>query len=156
MGDLYHLPRFLGTEALFGADLSLVMILISSILFTIGWRQVLKQRFELHRWLQTVATILNAIVVILVMLGSFQGYVLPEVGDNLAQRSVWVSLIHGVVGMAGFLLGLYIVLMANKLLPKFLRIKNYKTAMRKSYALYMLSAIFGLAVYMALYMSETI
>ena len=53
MDELYHLPGFLGTRALFGADLSLVLILFSSLLLTIGWRLVLQKRYEIHRWVQT-------------------------------------------------------------------------------------------------------
>lgn len=155
MDDLYHLPGFLGTESLFGADLTLVLILFSSLLFTIGWQLALKKRYEIHRWVQTAAAIINAAVVIFVMLGSFWGYVLPEVPEKIGHPAVWVSMIHGLVGMAGFLLGIFIVLRANNLVPKFLQFKNYKTFMRVSYALYLLSTVFGLAVYFALYVFES-
>jgi|SRR5665648_451058 len=151
MDALYHLPGFLGTRALFGADLSLVLILFSSLLFTIGWRLVLLKRYEIHRWVQTGAVIINATVVIFVMLGSYWGYVLPEVADNLAQPAVWVAVIHGIIGLIGFLLGIFIVLRANNLVPKPFRFKNYKGFMRIAYVVYILSALIGLAVYLTTY-----
>jgi hypothetical protein len=36
--DFYLWPGFLGTKATFGPDLALVLILISSTLFMIGWQ----------------------------------------------------------------------------------------------------------------------
>ena len=151
MDRLYHLPGFLGTRALFGADLSLVLILFSSLLFTIGWRLVLNKRYEIHRWIQTAAVVINAAVVIFVMLGSYWGYVLPEVAENLGHPAVWVAVIHGIIGLVGFLLGIFIVLRANNLVPKALRFQNYSGYMRVAYGIYMFSALIGLAVYLTTY-----
>lgn len=156
MNELYHLPGFLGTRALFGADLSLVLILFSSVLLTIGWRLVLQKRYEIHRWVQTGAVIINAAVVIFVMLGSYWGYVLPEVPENIGQPAVWTAVIHGIIGMVGFLLGIFIVLRANNLVPKSLRFKNYKGYMRVAYGIYMLSALIGLVVYLTTYVFPTV
>ena len=97
------------------------------------------------------AVVINAVVVIFVMLGSYWGYVLPEVADNLGQPAVWVAVIHGIIGLVGFLLGIFIVLRANNLVPKALRFKNYKGYMRVAYGIYMLSALIGLAVYLTTY-----
>ena len=70
---LFSLPGFLGTRALFRADPSLVLILFSSLLLTIGWRLVLQKRYEIHPWVQTGAVVINAVVVIFVMLGLYWG-----------------------------------------------------------------------------------
>jgi hypothetical protein len=49
------------------------------------------------------------------------------------------------------LLGLFIVLRANGLVPKALRFTNYKLFMRTSYGLYMLATLIGVIVYIAVY-----
>jgi uncharacterized membrane protein YozB (DUF420 family) len=71
MGSLLNRPGFLGTHASFISDLTLILILVTAILFTIGWRLARHKHFEAHRWVQTVAASLNAIVVLSVMIRSF-------------------------------------------------------------------------------------
>src|SRR5512140_3392146 len=152
-GDFYLWPGFLGTKATFGPDLALVLIIISSILFTVGWQLAVHKHYEVHRWVQTSAAIINASVVLVVMVGSFVFFTLPEIPANIVRPSVWVALVHAVVGTVAFLLGVLVVLRANKLVPKALRFKNYKLFMRTAYALYMLAAAIGVAVYIVTYVT---
>lgn len=152
-GDFYLWPGFLGTRATFGPDLALVLILISSTLFTIGWQLAVHKHYDVHRWVQTSAAIINASVVLVVMVGSFLFFFLPEVPKNFARPTIWVTTVHAVIGTVGFLLGSFVVLRANKLVPKRFRFKNYKLFMRTSYALYMVATLVGVAVYVVTYMS---
>lgn len=152
MTDFYLLPGFLGTHATFGPDLALVLILISSTLFTIGWQLAVHRHYDVHRWVQTSAAIINASVVLVVMVGSFVGFTLPEISKNFAHPSVWVTTVHAAVGSITFLLGSFVVLRANKLVPNALRFKNYKLFMRTAYSLYMLATFIGIAVYVVTYM----
>ena len=150
-------PGFLGTRALLYADLSLILILVSAVLFTIGWRLAVHKKFVAHRWIQTTAAILNAFVVLLVMIPSFIINILPGIPAKLLEGTYGVTTIHGITGVIGLLLGLFVVVRANELLhkPKFLRFKNYKLFMRTSYALYMLSTLIGTIVYIWVYISGT-
>lgn len=152
MHQLYNSPGFLGTRAMFLSDLTLVLILISSTLFTLGWRLAVNKHYSIHRWVQTSAAILNALVVINVMIGSLLGYTLVEAATNISKPSVWVTLLHAGVGTIGFLLGIFIVLRANGLVPRALRFRNYKLFMRVSYSLYMLATLIGIAVYIVTFM----
>jgi uncharacterized membrane protein YozB (DUF420 family) len=151
MTDFYLWPGFLGTRATFGPDLALVLILISSTLFTIGWQLAVHKHYDVHRWVQTSAAILNAAVVLVVMVGSFFGFLLPQISTHLTEPPVWVALVHACVGTICFLLGTFVVLRANKLVPKAWRFKNYKLFMRTSYSLYMLTTFIGVAVYVVTY-----
>ena len=49
------------------------------------------------------------------------------------------------------MLGLFVVLRANELVPQALRFTNYKLFMRTSYALYMLATLMGVIVYVIAY-----
>ncbi len=149
--DFYLWPGFLGTRATFGPDLTLVLILVSSTLFTIGWQLAVHKYYDIHRWVQTSAAIINASVVLVVMLGSFLGFTLRKIPSQLAEPPIWVTVVHACVGTITFLLGIFVVLRANKLVPQAMRFKNYKLFMRTSYALYMLTTLIGVAVYIVAY-----
>jgi uncharacterized membrane protein YozB (DUF420 family) len=144
-------PGFLGTHAPFISDLTLILILLTAILFTIGWQLARRKHFVAHRWIQTVTACLNALVVIGVMIRSFVVHILPGLPAKLQQGDYAVTTVHAFIGMIGLLLGIFVVLRANKLVPKPLRFKNYKAFMRTSYALYLLATLLGVLVYLEVY-----
>ena len=150
--DFYHLPGFLGTRATFGADIALILILFSSIMFTVGWRLAVHQHYAVHRWVQTSAAIINSAAVLAIMVGSFWGFVLPTLPTKLGEPVATITTIHAIIGAFTFLLGIFVVLRANQLVPSALRFKNYKIFMRTSYGLYMLSTLIGVVVYLVTYM----
>jgi uncharacterized membrane protein YozB (DUF420 family) len=148
MSSLYNLPGFLGTRAHFLSDLTLVLIIISSTLFTIGWQLAVHKHYGIHRWVQTTAATINAIVVVGVMILSFLKFILPAIPGKLIEPSVWVTVIHAIIGLIGLLLGVFIVLRANKIIiPRRFWFNNYKLFMRTSYAIYMLATLIGVIVY---------
>jgi uncharacterized membrane protein YozB (DUF420 family) len=151
MNNFLNRPGFLGTHAPFISDLTLILILLTAILFTIGWRLAKHKHFVAHRWIQTVTACLNAIVVLGVMIRSFVAHILPGIPGKLLQGDYAVTMVHAFVGMTAFLLGIFVVLRANKLVSKPLRFKNYKAFMRTSYALYMLATLLGVIVYLEVY-----
>ena len=142
---------FLGTTASFRVDITLVFILIASLLFTIGWRLALNKQFKAHCWTQTIAAILNAVVVLSTMISSFINYILPGIQSKLNEGSYAVTTIHALIGAIGLGLGIFVVLRGNELAPKSLRFENYKLFMRTSYVLYMLSTLMGVLVYLIVY-----
>jgi uncharacterized membrane protein YozB (DUF420 family) len=147
MINFLNLPGFLGTHASFLSDLTLILILLTAILFTIGWQLARHRHFEAHRWVQTVTACLNAIVVLGVMIKSFLVHILPGIPGKLLQGDYAVTTVHAIIGMTGLLLGIFVVLRGNNLVPKTLRFKKYKSFMRTAYALYMLATLFGVIVY---------
>jgi hypothetical protein len=55
------------------------------------------------------------------------------------------------VGAIGLVLGVFVVLRGNELVPAGMRFTNYKAFMRTSYALYMLGTLMGVFVYISAY-----
>ncbi len=151
MFDFLNGPGFLGTAASFRVDLTLVLILMAALFFTIGWQLALRKRFETHRWVQTIAAILNAIVVLSTMISSFITYILPGIPGKLNEGSYGITTIHALIGSIGLVLGIIVMLRGNKLVPKGLQFQNYKLFMRISYGLYMLSTLIGVLVYFIVY-----
>jgi uncharacterized membrane protein YozB (DUF420 family) len=151
MNAFLNRPGFFGTRAAMLADLTLCLILLTAVLFTLGVFLARRKNFTVHRWVQTTAASLNALVVLGVMVHSFVTNILPGVPGKLAQRAYGVPVLHASVGAIGLLLGLFVVLRANGLVPRALRFKNYKLFMRTSYALYMLATLGGVLVYLQTY-----
>jgi uncharacterized membrane protein YozB (DUF420 family) len=149
--DLYHLPGFLGTKAHFLSDLTLILIILSSVLLTLGVWLVIRKHYEAHRWVQTVAVLINSSVIVSVMIGSFKGYYLAEIPTRYAEPSIAVTTFHALIGIFGFLFGSFVMLRGNKLVPKFMQFSNYKLFMRLSYGLYMLATLTGIFVYLVEY-----
>jgi hypothetical protein len=149
MSNFLSRPGFLGTHAPLISDLTLVLILVTAILFTIGWQLARHQHYEVHRWVQTGTVIINAIIVLGVMINSFVTHILPGIPGKLLQGDYGVTTIHALIGAIGLLLGIFVVLRANKLVPKALRFKNYKLFMWTSYTLYMVATFLGVFVYIA-------
>jgi len=151
MGNNLTGSGFLGTHAPFISDLTLILILLTAILFTIGWQLARHKHFDAHRWVQTSSATLNALVVLSVMINIFIVHILPGIPGKLLTGDYAVTTIHALVGTCGLLLGIFVVLRANKLVPISLRFKNYKRFMRTSYALYMLATLLGVIVYLEVY-----
>ena len=140
-------PGFLGTHAPFLSDLSLVLVSLTAILFTIGWQLARRRHYEAHRWVQTVAATINAIVVLGVMVNSYVTHILPGIPSKLLEGDYGVTTVHAIIGTIGLLLGIFVVLRGNELVPNALRFKNYKLFMRTAYTLYMLATLLGIVVY---------
>lgn len=155
MNEILHQPGFWGTKANFAADMTLTISLVVAILFTLGVIMAVKKRYEIHRWLQTGAASLNAILILWMMILPFRDFIVKDfMGARLA-IFYYVTSAHAFIGFVGLTLGLFVVLRANnlKLIPKPLRFNNYKLFMRISYALYMLATLLGIWVYFTWFVS---
>ena len=144
-------PGFLGTHAPLLSDLTLILILFTAVLFTIGWQLARHKHFKAHRWVQTVSASINALVVLSIMVRSYVVHILPGIPAKLLQGDYAVTTVHAIVGTISLLLGIFVVLRGNKLVPKSLRFKNYKLFMRTAYGLYMLATLLGVIVYIEVY-----
>ena len=148
---LFQGQGFLGTRAPFISDVSLLLMLLTAALFTVGWRLAVRQRYELHRRVQTISVVLNTIVVGVVMVTSYVIFILPGIPDKLDEGSYGITTIHALLGLASVILGVYLTLGGNGLLPQRLRYTNYKLWMRTSYLLYMLATLLGVLLYVIVF-----
>lgn len=151
MSILFKSPGFLGTGAPFISDFSLILILLTAVLFTYGWRLAVHRRFDAHRRVQTWAVLINMAVVLIVMVSSFVIFILPGIPDKLGEGSYGITTLHALVGGVSLILGVYVVLVGNNLLPKRIQFTNYKLFMRISFVLYMLATSLGVIVYIVVF-----
>ena len=150
-GDLFQTFAAMTTKAPRGAAISLVLIVVTAVLFTVGWRLAMRRRYEAHRWVQTAAACLNAAVVLVWMIHSFTANVAPQIPAKLNERAYAVATVHALVGAIGLVTGMFVVLRGNELVPQRLRFKNYKPYMRGAYALYLLGTVTGVVLYVVAY-----
>ncbi len=147
MSDFLTSPGFLGTKATLRSDLTLILIIITAVLFNIGFILARRRQFEAHRWVQTASASLNAVVVVISMVTSYIIHILPGIPAKLLTGDYAVTTAHALIGAIGLLFGLFVVLQGNNLVPREIRIKKYKPYMRWAYSLYMLATLGGIIVY---------
>ena len=151
MTDFLTTPGFLGTKATLRSDLTLVLILLTALLFNIGFILARRKQFKVHRWVQTSAVIISTLVVLISMVTSYIIHILPGIPAKLRQGDYAVTTVHGMIGAIALLLGVFVALRGNELVPKGLRFNNYKLFMRWAYSLYMLATLGGVIVYVIVY-----
>ena len=139
------------TSAPLSANLSLAAMVLAAILLTVGAWLAVGKRYEAHRWVQTGAVCLNAVPVLAWMIRAFVRWVLPGLGANIGKTPYAVTTLHAVVGAIGVVLGVFVMLRGNELVPKRLRFTGYKPWMRASYALYVLGTLTGVITYLVVY-----
>jgi uncharacterized membrane protein len=147
VNEILHQPGFLGTSANFAADMTLLLSLLVAALFTWGFYLARRGRYQAHRWVQTSAAGLNAILVGWMMILPFRDFVAPGLPEQLGERFHALTTAHALVGSSALLLGIFVVLRGNEIVPNALKFKNYKSFMRASYVLYMLATLIGVWVY---------
>lgn len=148
MTELLHRPGFLGTSANFAADMTLVLSALVALLFTIGVVLAVRGRYQAHRWFQTTAAVINAVLVLWLMVLPFRDFVAaPDNPGGLPLSAIATTRIHAAVGGTALVFGLFVTLRGNGLMIKPLRFSNYKAFMRVAYVLYMTATLIGLFVY---------
>jgi len=150
MSDLLHQPGFLGTSANWGADMTLLLSGVVALLLTVGAYLAVREQYGAHRWVQTTAVLLNAVLVLWLMVLPFRDFVAaPGNPAALPQPALLTTRIHAAAGTITLLFGLFVMLRGNGLVPRFLQFDNYKAYMRVSYVLYITTTLIGLFVYIS-------
>ncbi len=94
---------FLTTRSSLGADLSLLLSALVIVLLTTGFVLVRRRRYDAHRWLQTSAVILNAVLVAFWMAVSLVRFILPGIPGTLSKHGHTLAAAHAIVGIAAWL-----------------------------------------------------
>jgi hypothetical protein len=168
MTELFHLPGFLGTAANFAADMTLMLKILAGAIFSYGAylakkAQGIERRFakgspefaqagrlfDRHRLVQTSGGVLTTVLVLWMMILPYRDFIAPGIPARLGQGFYLITTLHALVGLFAFVVGNFVVLRGNKLVPTALRFSNYKPWMRAAYGLYLATIVLGIAVYLA-------
>ena len=146
---------FLGTEAPYVADVVLLLEIVMGAGLLAGAWLARKKQFRQHAWCQSAIVLLNLAVIAAMMVPSFGAHVLPRIPARLGKAYYAVATAHGVLGSITEIAGLYIVMsVGTKVLPKKLRIANYKAWMRTVVALWWAVVFAGIATYTRWYVPQ--
>jgi uncharacterized membrane protein YozB (DUF420 family) len=148
MTDLLHKAGFLGTNANFAADMTLILSIAVMLLFSYGFYLARKGRYDSHKWVQTSAAILNVVLVLWLMILPYRDFILRDSGGPREILFYVVTTAHASIGVLAFVLGNFVVLRGHGLVPKSLRFDNYKLFMRTAYSLYFLTTLLGVGTYL--------
>ena len=142
---------FLGTNGSIGADLALLVMLVAFVMLTVGVVLARTRRYTAHRWVQTIAVILNAIPVVVWMIRSYWLYVRPDLPGNLSKSIDALTTVHALAGIIGVVMGMFVIIRANQLTARGESVGRYKNWMRAAYVVYLLATVLGIWVYAKLY-----
>lgn len=110
---------FLGTEADFVSDLTLIAEILFFIAISVGVVAQRRGRYRLHDWIQTPVVILNLFLIGFVMITSFME---QEVASTLPRRPTdpyyLAVAAHAVLGLVATGLAVYGLLAGHKILPR--------------------------------------
>ena len=148
----FSMKGFLGTGALSGQILNLVVQLVMGVALALGAILAKQRRYRAHGVCQTTVLLLNLLMIGLVMWPSFQQQGKPALSKVLHKRYYEAATIHAGLGITAELLGLYIVLVAGtNVLPQRLRFKRWKWWMRTELVLWTIVLLSGVGTYWAWY-----
>jgi uncharacterized membrane protein YozB (DUF420 family) len=150
----FPINGFLGTGATFGADLNLVVQVAMGLALIAGYLLAKRKRFAAHGVCQTTVLLLNLGMIGLVMCPSFEQQVRPALPKGLHRWYYAAATMHALLGAAAELLGLYIVIVAGtKVLPQYMRFRNWKRWMRTELVLWSIVLLTGVGTYYAWYVA---
>jgi len=88
MDEILHAPGFLGTSANFAADATLLIMLTTAALFSIGFYLARKENFQSHKWIQTAGSLINLVMVLWLMVLPFRDFVVRDQGGHEKASSI--------------------------------------------------------------------
>lgn len=145
---------FLGTGATFRADLNLLLQILMGVALLLGWWLARRKQFRAHGFCQSTVMLVNLILIVMIMLPAFNRVVQPKIHSALDDLYYLVAAIHAGLGILAELLGLYVVLVATKVLPEPLRFQNWRSWMKTTLALWWLVLLLGFGTYYFWYIRE--
>ena len=111
-----------------------------------------RRRYRAHAWCQSAVVLLNLVVIGFAMAPSFYTQLAPKIPQVMRKSYYAIAAAHAALGVIAELAGLYIVLAAGtRVLPKRLRLTNYRAWMRATLVLWWVVLLLGVATYVRWY-----
>ena len=130
------------------ANVTLLLEMAMGVGLLIGALLARRRQFRLHAWCQSVIVLLNLAVIVITMVPSFRAQVVPKLPLRLGKPYYALATLHAALGTITEFAGLYILLAAGTgVLPKRLRMTNYKRWMRAVLVLWWVVLLLGMATY---------
>ena len=137
------------------ADINLIAQLLLLAGLLAGFVLARRKRYAQHANVQTAMVLLNLGLIAVFMVPSFVDYVVA--GQSVSGRVAQLMIGHGALGIVTEVVALYLILlMRTRLIPKPLRLQNFKPAMRATLALWTVLVLLGIGIYAERYLTQSI
>ena len=111
-----------------------------------------RQHYRAHAWCQSAVVLLNLVVIGFAMAPSFYIQLAPKIPQAMRKSYYAIAVGHASLGVIAELAGLYVILAAGtQVLPKRLRLRNYRAWMRATLILWWIVLLLGVATYVRWY-----
>ena len=141
-----------GSDAPWQADLTLLIEAVMGIALLAGAVLARRRHYRAHAWCQSAVVLLNLVVIGFAMAPSFYIQLAPKIPQAIRKSYYAIATGHAALGVVAELTGLYVILAAGtNLLPKFLRLRNYRGWMRATLILWWAVLLLGVATYVRWY-----
>ena len=148
---------FLGTGASGLSDLTLLVYLfLLTPGMLLGFVFARRKMFVPHHKLtMTAIVVLNWVLIIILMFGSYGSGVAPYLAEYFSDPRISLPTLHAITGGLGQLLATYLALRMwfEKVLPPWIMVKNIKLYMRITLSLWLISVALGVVIYFTWYTS---
>ena len=111
-----------------------------------------RRHYRAHAWCQSAVVLLNLVLIGFAMAPSFYIQLAPKIPQAMRKSYYAIAVGHASLGVIAELAGLYIILAAGtQVLPKRLRLRNYRAWMRATLILWWVVLLLGVATYVRWY-----
>jgi len=111
-----------------------------------------RRHYRAHAWCQSAVVLLNLVLIGFAMAPSFYIQLAPKIPQAMRKSYYAIAVGHASLGVIAELAGLYLILAAGtQVLPKRLRLRNYRAWMRATLILWWVVLLLGVATYVRWY-----
>jgi uncharacterized membrane protein YozB (DUF420 family) len=111
-----------------------------------------RRHYGAHAWCQSAVVLLNLVAIGFAMVPSFHIQVAPKLPQATRRSYYAIATAYAALGTLAEMLGLYVIVAAGtRILPKHLRLRNYRGWMRATLILWWVVLVLGVATYLRWY-----
>ena len=134
------------------ADLTLLIEAAMGMALLAGALLARRRHYRAHACCQSAVVLLNLVVIGFAMAPSFYSQVAPKIPQAMRKSYYAIATGHAALGAVAELAGLYVIVAAGtNVLPKHLRLTNYRAWMRATLILWWVVLLLGVATYVRWY-----
>ncbi len=139
---------FLGTNASFRIDLTLVLEILLWLGLIVGVVVQRQNKWKYHDWIATSVVVANLFLIAFIMFVSFKG-VSGGIPNDLGQPFILFPTIHAVLGTIGEGIGVYCLLAGHQILPR--HVGRLRYWMWTAFGFWTAAVVLGVATYFVFY-----
>lgn len=141
-----------GNAAPWQADLTLLIEAGMGMALLAGAVLARRRHYRAHAWCQSAVVLLNLLVIGFTMAPSFYTQLAPKIQQSIRKSYYAIAAGHAALGLIAEFAGMYVIVATStNVLPRRLRLRNYRAWMRATLILWWVVLLLGVATYVRRY-----